>query len=613
MNQYITIRRSLIESMNSMSRLIHMKLKLFINFSILTVLLIPANAFAFSVVTTRLPFEAEPCLSITGKVSLSENGRYVTYGPRFFDGFGTYNPFGADGPCDAEDNGYAPPVWTPEHLYVTDTNDFSIDRPTLSSNPAVGGIDASVSNDGRFVAYVGTLETQVPASPIYQIYLRDNNSNSNTPISPPQLVNPMGPHWVENENRVLFFAQEPGETESTGVYSYDVDSLSLTRLTVTVPAAINRTPSNVASWGFDITADGRYLVFLKNDQNDVRRVWRLSLEDAELTEVTGFSHNKRTPIVSNDGQLVVYNSHHSSVLVDLRTQQSTRLPISNGNGVRISGNGRYIAYQAESYLALANDPDPYSYGESLVVYDRFTEEVNVAVRFLCTYARYGSCYARRLVTDMSDDGSTIAYSWDYTTAWIAKISYQSETPRYTDVPTDHWASDAIESFASTGIAGSCTQDGQQFCLNRPLRRDVMAQWLERSRRGPGYPVPEASGSIFTDVSENYWAANWIELIHADGIDLGCGNSRYCPTQTMSRAQLAYFLVRALHGPSFQPRPASGIFDDASSGHWASAHIEQLQRDGIITNGCYGDPSRFCPDIKVSRATTATWLVRAFGM
>jgi len=112
------------------------------------------------------------------------------------------------------------------------------------------------------------------------------------------------------------------------------------------------------------------------------------------------------------------------------------------------------------------------------------------------------------------------------------------------------------------------------------------------------------------VAESF-AADFIEQLFADGITGGCGGNNYCPSDPVTRAQMAVFLLRAKHGAGYTPPPPSGAeFGDVASSHWAVAWIEQLAAEGI-TNGCGG--GIFCPDQYVTRAQLAVFMVRTFGL
>ena len=73
----------------------------------------------------------------------------------------------------------------------------------------------------------------------------------------------------------------------------------------------------------------------------------------------------------------------------------------------------------------------------------------------------------------------------------------------------------------------------------------MAVFLLRAKYGSAYTPPAASG-VFSDVPADYWAAAWIEQLANEGITAGCGNGNYCPTQLVSRAEMAVFLVRTFN-------------------------------------------------------------------
>lgn len=179
---------------------------------------------------------------------------------------------------------------------------------------------------------------------------------------------------------------------------------------------------------------------------------------------------------------------------------------------------------------------------------------------------------------------------------------------FLDVPPDHWAYNYIEPLAVSGITAGCG-DGN-YCPLSEVTRAQMAVFLERSMRGGGFRPPAAKGNVFLDVSATSFAASFIEQLYLDGITSGCGGHKYCPDVTVSRDQMAVFLLRAKHGSAYSPPPATGLFDDVPLSHWAVHWIEQLAREGI-TSGCGG--SNFCPSTAVTRDQMAVFLVRAFDL
>jgi hypothetical protein len=183
------------------------------------------------------------------------------------------------------------------------------------------------------------------------------------------------------------------------------------------------------------------------------------------------------------------------------------------------------------------------------------------------------------------------------------------TSSFSDVPTDYFAWSYIESLYAARVTGGCSTAPLLYCPNQPVSRDQMAVFLERGIHGSDF-VPPAASSRFGDTSGN-WASAWIEALAADGITGGCGDGNYCPNVTVTRAQMAVFLLRAMHGADYTPAPATGaVFADVPADYWSAAWIEQLAAEGI-TGGCGN--GNFCPDAPVTRAQMAVFLVKTFAL
>jgi len=57
--------------------------------------------------------------------------------------------------------------------------------------------------------------------------------------------------------------------------------------------------------------------------------------------------------------------------------------------------------------------------------------------------------------------------------------------------------------------------------------------------------PAPVSATFNDVPTGYWAFKHIEALAASGITAGCGGGNYCPESTVTRAEMAVFLAKAL--------------------------------------------------------------------
>ncbi|MBL8063643.1 MAG: S-layer homology domain-containing protein [Anaerolineales bacterium] len=180
-----------------------------------------------------------------------------------------------------------------------------------------------------------------------------------------------------------------------------------------------------------------------------------------------------------------------------------------------------------------------------------------------------------------------------------------------DVPLDYWAWQYIESLFDSGITGGCGNGN--YCPTSPVTRAQMAVFLLKGIHGPSYAPPAVNGSTgFSDVATDYWAAAWIKQLAAEGITGGCGNGNYCPENTVTRDQMAVFLLKAKYGSSYAPPAVNGStgFTDVPADYWAAAWIKQLAAEAI-TGGCGG--GLYCPSNPVTRDQMAVFLQKTFNL
>ncbi len=119
---------------------------------------------------------------------------------------------------------------------------------------------------------------------------------------------------------------------------------------------------------------------------------------------------------------------------------------------------------------------------------------------------------------------------------------------------------------------------------------------------------DPGGTFGDDNSSIHEAA--IEAIAEEGITKGCNppvNTLFCPGESVTREQMATFLVRALDLPA-----GTAFFTDIGDSVHA-ANIEALATAGI-TKGCNPpDNTLFCPTSPVTREQMATFLTRGLGL
>jgi glucose/arabinose dehydrogenase len=173
--------------------------------------------------------------------------------------------------------------------------------------------------------------------------------------------------------------------------------------------------------------------------------------------------------------------------------------------------------------------------------------------------------------------------------------WQVVAPPFNDIVGSQFYADIVWVYEA-GIAAGC--GGGLYCPDASVTREQMASFLVRA-----LGLPQTGPDVFTD-DETSIHEGHINSLAAAGIAAGCGGGRFCPTQVVTRQEMASFLVRALGLPQTGP----DVFtDDETSIH--EGHINSLAASGIAA-GCGG--GRFCPVDPVTRGQMAAFLHRAFG-
>ena len=174
---------------------------------------------------------------------------------------------------------------------------------------------------------------------------------------------------------------------------------------------------------------------------------------------------------------------------------------------------------------------------------------------------------------------------------------------FSDVSSGGVHEPAIEALADLGMFTDTECGDGLFCPDNPIDRWVMAVWLIRVL---GDEVTAAGTSRFADVDASEWWSPYAEELADRDITAGCNTDplRYCPNQSVTRAQMASFVVRAF---DLDSAPSAGFADTGGNTH--QTNIDALAAVGI-TAGCDTDPLRYCPNDPVTRAQMATFLHRA---
>ena len=200
------------------------------------------------------------------------------------------------------------------------------------------------------------------------------------------------------------------------------------------------------------------------------------------------------------------------------------------------------------------------------------------------------------------------------------IIHEVEPNRPTDSRPAHVVDTNSDGNANNGDASAIWSVGETFTDST---NNISVQVLSATVDGYNVRLQNGAATVtieidsnaqvlrFADVPLGYWAGSYIERLYNAGITGGCSSSPllYCPGSGVTRAEMAIFLLRGIHGSSYTP-PAVGAstgFDDVPTTHWAAAWIKQLAAENI-TSGC--DASNFCPTRVVTRDQMAVFLLKA---
>lgn len=118
-----------------------------------------------------------------------------------------------------------------------------------------------------------------------------------------------------------------------------------------------------------------------------------------------------------------------------------------------------------------------------------------------------------------------------------------------------------------------------------------------------YTVAKLSKS-FTDVPENYWAKEDIELLASKLIVKGDNDRIFAPKRNITRAEFAALVVRSL---GLNELEADNTFSDVAATKWYAGSVAAAAAAGIVQGDGNG---KFRPDAQVSREELAAMVVRA---
>jgi hypothetical protein len=180
--------------------------------------------------------------------------------------------------------------------------------------------------------------------------------------------------------------------------------------------------------------------------------------------------------------------------------------------------------------------------------------------------------------------------------------------RFADVPASNPFFRFVEAMFNAGVTSGCGNGS--YCPGSAVTRDQMAVFLLRSKLGSSFAPPACTTQVFNDVPCSNPFAPWINELAARGITGGCGSGNYCPGSTVTRDQMAVFLLVTKEGTSFSPPACSQVFNDVPCSNPFAPWINELAARGI-SGGCAA--GMFCPGNPVTREQMSVFLSSTFSL
>jgi WD40-like Beta Propeller Repeat len=316
---------------------------------------------------------------------------------------------------------------------------------------------------------------------------------------------------------------------------------------------------------------------------------------------------------SPDGSTFIWTvfigSASTPVIESVAAADGTRTTLRQGSHARYEPLGTWIAYTTPSGYVASMDPNganPDVTTQKGLVGGISHDGQEIAFQgrrningFVGDFIGYWSWITddSTILRDATRACDTNFYVWDWAEPWF---------PSFSDVPYDHVFSDDVEWLAHTGITKGCNPpDNSLFCPNSQLTRGEFAALMVRALK-----LPAGESNVFTDDDDSVFE-NEIDRLASAGITRGCNppaNDRFCPDGTVTRGQIAAFLVRAF---GFADNGGGNLFVDDDESEFEN-DIDRLATAGV-TKGCNPPTNnRFCPDDPITRAQIAAMLHRELG-
>jgi Tol biopolymer transport system component len=470
-----------------------------------------------------------------------------------------------------------------------------------------------------------------------ELYVRDFAGSSPTRITF-NADSDYLPSWSPDGSRIAFCRPVVGGAEA---FVIDPDGSNEAQLTYG-PGSVN--------CPYDWSPDGKKILIV-SDRAGTRDVWVMYADGSSPQQLTNTAHMDEDPVWSPDGSTIAFaRDTGSSVDVWLMEADGTnQRNITNrareDGSPAWSPDGTKIAYTStwagdlDIWVMDADGSNPTNLTNAVMTLNSGPKWSPDGSKIAFQSNRDGDWD----IWMMSPDGTDVGHltnnpadeagmSWESVNRAPVAVADRADVRRSGTVAIDVLGNDsdpdgeplqvvditrapvegtvAIDAAGNTVYVhgGSAPPPGQL-----PPYTDSFEYEIEDARMGSARATVTVSiWSGFDDVPESHTFFDDINWLANQGITLGCNppdNNLYCPNRSVTRGQMAAFLVRALH---YTAGGGDNLFMD-DDGSVFEIDIDKLGTAGV-TKGCNPPVNdHFCPGQAVTRGQMAAFLARAFKL
>ncbi len=527
-------------------------------------------------------------------------------------------------------------------IYV---RDFAGSTATRLTNNTLEDFGPKWSPDGTLIAFNQNIGTEMV--PQVDIHVMDADGSNEINLTNNPAIDDWFHDWSPDGMRILFSSERGGNPD-----------LWTMRLDGSDPQQLTNTASS--EWDSDWSPDGSTIAYCTQDQ-----IWLMDSDGSEPRQLTAAADGC-DPSWSPDGTRLTYDSHATGTMNVWTIDADGTNPVNITNDPMEyyhhpvwSPDGSWIAFERLStdwellmvrpdgsdIQLLTNSPTTLEYNvdwESvnrvpIVVDDEATVHRGQSVE-IAPLSNDSDLDGEEIevgdITRMPDEGTVtidpsgvVTYTHNglvappgqavpYTDSFDYRVDDErlgSSTgtvqvwiyPYFDDVPTTNLFFEHVLWLAVEGITFGCNPPSNTlFCPTDYVTRGQMAAFLVRAR---SYTAG-AGDDLFIDDNGSVFEGS-IDRLGTAGVTKGCNppvDDRFCPNTYVTRGQMAAFLVRAFALPDLG---ADDLFAD-DNGSVFEESIDRLGATGV-SKGCNPpDNDRFCPNAYVTRQQMAAFISRA---